>query len=221
MKDAYGAGSGESLGMHLEVLLTDGSQPIGRGIGPVLETRDVLQVLSGDPDAPADLREKALLLAGHILELDPTVRGGAGRRLAEEILVSGRALTKMQAIIEAQGRNPEPPSLGRLRHEVPAPVGGVVTADDNLQIARIARIARLAGAPMDQGAGVDLFKKLGDSVHAAGRDTLCHLRRVSCRLPLYARHGGSGHVLICSDLSTIGTKLRSSSLRSSLKTICC
>ncbi|MGA7980912.1 MAG: thymidine phosphorylase, partial [Chromatiaceae bacterium] len=40
---------GDSLGMHLEVLLTDGSQPIGRGIGPVLETRDVLQVLSGDP----------------------------------------------------------------------------------------------------------------------------------------------------------------------------
>jgi thymidine phosphorylase len=204
--------------MHLEVLLPDGSQPIGRGIGPVLETRDVLQVPSGDPDAPAGLREKALLLAGHILELDPTVRGGAGRRLAEEILVSGRALAKMQAILEAQGRNPEPPSLGRLRHEVPAPVGGVVTADDNLQIARI---ARLAGAPMDQGAGVDLFKKLGDSVHVAGRDTLCHLRRVSCRLPLYARHGGSGHGLICSDLLTIGTKFRSCSLRSSLKTLCC
>ncbi len=152
---------GDSLGMHLEVLLTDGSQPIGRGIGPVLETRDVLQVLSGDPEAPPDLREKALLLAGHILEFDPGVRGGAGRRLAEEILVSGRASAKMQAIIEAQGRNPEPPSLGRLRHEVPAPVGGVVTAIDNLQIARI---ARLVGAPMDQGAGVDLFKKLGDSV---------------------------------------------------------
>ena len=32
---------------------------------------------------------------------------------------------------------------------------------DNLQLNRI---ARLAGAPMDKGAGVDLFKKLGDAV---------------------------------------------------------
>jgi thymidine phosphorylase len=28
----------------------------------------------------------------------------------------------------------------------------------------MARIARFAGAPMDKGAGVDLFKKLGDRV---------------------------------------------------------
>jgi thymidine phosphorylase len=152
---------GDSLGMHLEVLVTDGSQPIGRGIGPVLETRDVLQVLRNDSSAPADLREKSLLLAGRILEFDAGVRGGSGYRLAEQILVSGRALAKLQAIIEAQGRNPEPPDLGRLRHEVPAPVGGVVTAIDNLQIARV---ARLAGAPMDKGAGVELFKKLGDPI---------------------------------------------------------
>ncbi|MEA3278811.1 MAG: thymidine phosphorylase family protein [Pseudomonadota bacterium] len=152
---------GDSLGMHLEVLLTDGSQPIGRGIGPILEARDVLRVLRKDPEAPADLREKALLLAGHILEFDPEVRGGSGQELAREILDSGRAASKLDAIVEAQGRNPEPGALGRLRHEVPAPVDGLVTAVDNFQIARV---ARLAGAPMDQGAGVELFKKLGDSV---------------------------------------------------------
>ena len=28
----------------------------------------------------------------------------------------------------------------------------------------MAHIARLAGAPMDKGAGVDLYKKVGDSV---------------------------------------------------------
>ena len=152
---------GDSLGLHLEVVLTDGSQPIGRGIGPVLEARDVLAVLDNDPMAPADLREKALLLAGHILEFDPPVRGGAGVALAREILESGRAAAKLRAIIAAQGANPDPPALGSLRHEVPAPVDGIVTAIDNFQIARI---ARLAGAPMDQGAGVELHRKLGDSV---------------------------------------------------------
>lgn len=152
---------GDSLGMHLEVLLTDGSQPIGRGIGPVLEARDVMAVLRNDREAPADLRAKALMLAGRILELDPQVRGGGGLALAGAILDSGQALAKMEAIIDAQGRNPEPPAPGPLRHEVAAEADGVVLGIDNLQIARI---ARLAGAPLDKGAGVDLLRKQGEAV---------------------------------------------------------
>jgi thymidine phosphorylase len=152
---------GDNLGLHLQVIFTDGRQPIGRGVGPVLEVRDVLAVLDNEPDAPADLRNKSLLLAGHILEFDPEVRGGTGHSLARRILESGLAAEKLRAIVQAQGANPDPPRLGGLRHEVPAPVDGVVTALDNFQIARI---ARLAGAPMDQGAGVELNKKLGDPV---------------------------------------------------------
>ena len=152
---------GDHLGLNLEVVLTDGRQPVGRGIGPVLEARDVMQVLENDPLAPIDLREKSLQLAGRILEFDPDVRGGRGYALARDILESGRALTKMQAIIDAQGRNSGPPGVGRFCHEVAATESGHITAIDNRQLAHI---ARLAGAPMDKGAGVDLHKKLGDSV---------------------------------------------------------
>jgi thymidine phosphorylase len=120
-----------------------------------------LRVLHNDPEAPLDLREKSLLLAGQILEFDPQVRGGTGYRLAREILDVGRAAAKLDAIIDAQGRNPGTAELGALRHEVPAPIDGQVTSIDNFQIARI---ARLAGAPMDEGAGVELNKKLGDPV---------------------------------------------------------
>jgi len=143
------------------VVISNGRQPVGRGIGPVLELRDVMQVLNNDPQAPADLRQKALWLAGRVLEFDPDVRGGQGYAIARDILDSGRAMNKMQDIIEAQGRNPETVAVGRLRHKIKAPANGFVTAIDNLQIARI---ARLAGAPMDKGAGVDLMKKLGDAV---------------------------------------------------------
>ena len=97
---------GDRIGLTLEVVITDGTQPIGRGIGPVLEARDVMQVLHNDPQAPMDLREKALQLAGRILEFDPDVRGGQGYFIARDILDSGRALAKMEAIIDAQGRNP-------------------------------------------------------------------------------------------------------------------
>ena len=92
------------LGLMLDVVITDGRQPIGRGIGPVLEARDVMRVLENDPDAPQDLRSKALHLAGRMIEFDPDVRGGDGWRIARDILESGRALARMNAIIDAQGR---------------------------------------------------------------------------------------------------------------------
>ncbi|MDV3242835.1 MAG: thymidine phosphorylase family protein, partial [Methylocaldum sp.] len=47
---------GDRLGLYLEVMITDGRQPVGHGIGPVLEVRDVMQVLQNDPAAPIDLR---------------------------------------------------------------------------------------------------------------------------------------------------------------------
>lgn len=152
---------GDHLGLHLEVMITDGTQPIGRGIGPVLEARDVMQVLNNLPQAPRDLREKTLQLAGRIIEFDPDVRGGQGYVIARDILDSGRALAKMQAIIKAQGENPDPPLPGHLEHPVTAPRSGIILAIDNLQMASI---ARLAGAPLDKGAGVDLHKKVGDTV---------------------------------------------------------
>jgi thymidine phosphorylase len=152
----------DQIGMHLEVLITDGRQPIGNGIGPALEARDVMQVLEGDPRAPADLRQKSLRLAGRLIEFDPDVRGGQGYAIARDILDSGRALTKMNAIIAAQGRARRPLATpGRLSFEVSSPRAGYVTDIDNLQMAHV---ARFAGAPMDKGAGVDLFAKLGDKV---------------------------------------------------------
>jgi thymidine phosphorylase len=152
---------GDRVGLHLEAMITDGRQPIGRGIGPVLEARDVMQVLENDPSQPRDLREQALRLSSRILEFDPDVRGGQGYILARDILESGRALEKMQAIIEAQGVSEASREPGRLRKTVDADRDAKVAAIDNRQMARI---ARLAGAPMDKGAGVDLYKKVGDSV---------------------------------------------------------
>lgn len=151
------------LNLQLDVMVTDGTQPIGRGIGPVLEARDVMQVLRGDPEAPADLREKALRLAGRVIEFDPDVRGGDGWRIARDILESGRALAQMEALIEAQGRRAAPPPPGALVHEVASAGAGRVAAIDNL---RLARIARLAGAPQVAGAGVDLLAKVGSAVQA-------------------------------------------------------
>jgi thymidine phosphorylase len=121
----------------------------------------VMQVLQNSPDAPDDLRQKSLRLAGRVLEFDPDVRGGRGYAIARDIIDSGRALEMMNTIIKAQGVQSDKFELGKLTHEVLSPQAGVVVNIDNLQMAHI---ARFAGAPIDKGAGVDLFKKLGDKV---------------------------------------------------------
>jgi len=152
---------GDHFGIAVEVISTDGRQPIGHGIGPVLEARDVMSVLAGEPDAPVDLREKSLRLAAHLLEYDPQLRGGTGYARARELLDSGAALKQMQKIIDAQGPSSCRTELGNLTFDVMAASDGTVTAIDCLQINRL---ARTAGAPIDKGAGVRLFKKIGDRV---------------------------------------------------------
>ncbi|HYC14146.1 MAG TPA: thymidine phosphorylase family protein [Stellaceae bacterium] len=152
---------GDEIGLTIDAVIADGSEPVGRGVGPMLEARDVLKVLERAPDAPLDLRERALLLAGRILEFDPALRGGKGLARARELLDSGAALAKLHRIVAAQGTAPGNGGLGHLVREVHAETSGTVAAID---CHRIARIARLAGAPTDKGAGIDLLKKTGEAV---------------------------------------------------------
>jgi thymidine phosphorylase len=161
---------GSSFGLTVDVILTDGSRPIGRGVGPELEIRDVLAVLDREPDAPRDLRDKALRLAGQLLEFDPGMRGGEGESRARDLLDSGEARAALDRMIEAQGPSGRDRSLGGLVHEIPAPAGGVVKAID---CARIGRIARLTGAPTDPGAGVLLLKQVGEKVRKG--EPLCRI----------------------------------------------
>ena len=67
----------------------------------------------------------------------------------------------MKTLIMSQGKQTKVYKLGELTHDFHSTKSGVVVAIDSLQMANI---ARFAGAPMDKGAGVDLFKILGDKV---------------------------------------------------------
>jgi thymidine phosphorylase len=154
---------GDQLGIKVEVMVTDGRQPIGNGIGPVLEARDVMAVLNNAPQAPKDLREKSLQLAARLLECDPQVRGGGGFARARELLENGAALKKMQHIVDAQGPSNMSAELGALTIDVVADRDGVLESIDCL---RLNRLARMAGAPVDKGAGITVFKKIGDRVDA-------------------------------------------------------
>lgn len=151
---------GEALGLKVRPIKTDGAQPIGHGIGPALEARDVLAVLRGDSSAPGDLRERAIMLAGALLEMAAATPAGSGEQAARAILADGRALAKFMAICEAQGGFREPP-VAPLQQALASNATGVVKAIDNRILARI---AKLAGAPAAKAAGLDIHVKLGDRV---------------------------------------------------------
>jgi thymidine phosphorylase len=151
---------GARLGLNIQVVITDGSQPIGNGIGPVLEAKDVLKVLRNESDAPADLKERSLYLSGELLELTGQAPRGRGRNRAENLLQSGEAYEKFERIRSLQGRKELDP-LGTNVKEIRANRGGRVNTVHNRIIART---ARLAGAPRNPGAGIYLMKHVGDSV---------------------------------------------------------
>ncbi len=154
---------GREVDMQVKYVTTDGRQPIGNGMGPALEARDVLLCLEGN--GPKDLREKSVNLAGIILEFCGAVKKGKGRKEALKALESGDALKKMLEIIETQDGDPKinasKITLGRFKESVVSHARGKVKEINNKLVSKI---ARTAGSPKDERAGLYLHKKVGDKV---------------------------------------------------------
>lgn len=151
------------FGVMARIVVSDGRQPVGCGIGPALEARDVLAVLQSAPHAPQDLRKHAIALAGALLELAGVATVGAGAAVATQTLKSGRAWRKFQRICEAQGGMREPPVAAHRRPVTALQAGRVHTIDNR----RLAKVAKLAGAPDAKAAGIELHARL-DAIVAAG-----------------------------------------------------
>ncbi|MBF0492497.1 MAG: thymidine phosphorylase family protein [Deltaproteobacteria bacterium] len=148
--------TGKAIGLEIYVMLTDGTQPIGRGIGPTLEANDVLAVLQGEKEAPQDLREKSLSLAAKMIELAGLAKEKESQTLARSILEDGRAWKKFQAICEAQG-GLHFSQKAAFTQVVLAPQKGIVQVIDNR---KLAKVAKLAGAPESSAAGLVLHAPL-------------------------------------------------------------
>lgn len=148
---------GKTMGLKVYVLKTDGAQPVGRGVGPALEAKDILAVLNNDKNAPADLKQKAITLTGLLLEFCEKVPSGDGEKLAKKLLENGMALKKFLAICEAQGGFREPGTAANT-FDVVSSTAGIISEIDNRNLAVV---AKLAGAPHDAVAGIEFFARLG------------------------------------------------------------
>jgi AMP phosphorylase len=175
---------GDHLGMAVECAITNGGAPVGRGVGPVLEAREVLATLAGG--GPNDLRVKAIRLADLLFE---SVGVDAD---AAEILDSGQAEETFREILAAQNGDPdvEAADLSPGRHTVAvrADRDGVVTHVNNRLVNEV---ARRAGAPRDPGAGLELHRRVGEmaasgetlfTVHAESEDKLADAKALTERV---------------------------------------
>ncbi len=151
---------GKEIGLQIKVLITDGSQPVGHGIGPVLEAMDILKVLRREPEAPKDLEERAVSIAGQLLELSGKIEAGKGIEVALDILESRRAYEKFKTICLAQGRFSEP-EIAIFSHKVYSETEGTLIRIDNR---KIAKLAKLSGAPEFSGAGILLNVHVGHTI---------------------------------------------------------
>ncbi len=144
-------------------VITDGSEPIGNGIGPVLEMVDILSVLKREGNRPMDLEVKSLELAAALLELTGKAKRGNGLGLARKILDSGLALKKFEEIINAQNGTAgfKKLTIGNYKRDILSPKAGIIEAIDNK---KINVIARMLGCPADKGAGLYLWGHCGGRV---------------------------------------------------------
>ena len=156
---------GKIFGLKIAVILTDGSEPIGNGIGPILEIKDIFKVLKRSKDAPRDLEEKSLILSGELLELAGKAKKSKGIKLAREILESGKAFEKFKQIIKAQHGHLDGLPRANFSLEIKSKrKAKIIHIDNHL----INKIARFAGCPEDKTAGIYLHKKKGDIVEKRG-----------------------------------------------------
>ena len=172
--------AGDDMGMHTVALITDMDQPLGNKVGNALEVEECIDVLRGG--GPEDLRILSLELCGWMFYLGERADSlEAGKRLAWDLIATGRALEKFKDMIVAQGGDPQivdaPWKLPRSQRvgNVFAPAEGFVTAIACEQVG-IASLLLGGGRakkedPIDPAVGITLQKKVGNFVHV--NDTLC------------------------------------------------
>ncbi|MES2524332.1 MAG: thymidine phosphorylase [Gemmatimonadota bacterium] len=164
---------GVDHGCPVVALITAMDRPLGRACGNALEVEECIMALRGE--GPPDLMSVTYALGAEMLLLGgvATDRDDARRRM-EVAISSGRAASKFQEIIEAQGGNPAVVDDPSLLPEAPelelflAPRDGVVSAVEPRTIGR--GITLLGGGrsrvedTVDPGVGFVITARPGDVV---------------------------------------------------------
>lgn len=156
----------KSIAKHFNVkvkpIYTHGIEPIGNGIGPILEMKDILSVLKNEATCPKDLKEKSILLAGTLMSMCGIF---FAKSKARKILESGCAYKKFKEIINVQNKSNDfdkrvsKLKLAKYQKEIYANKSGKIVEINN---SKINSMCRVLGTPETNSAGAYLHKHLGN-----------------------------------------------------------
>lgn len=164
---------GKQAGLKCEAVISDMNQPLGSKIGNTLEIEETLDLLKGK--GPKDLLELVLELGSRMVVMGQQAASLAeARAKLEQTIADGSALARFKAMIKAQHGDPnvvDDYSLmphAKYQIEYPAQKGGVIaklTADEIGMASMLMGGGRQkAEDQLDYAVGIELHKKIGDSV---------------------------------------------------------
>lgn len=164
---------GKQAGLKCEAVISDMNQPLGSKIGNTLEIEETLDLLKGN--GPKDLLELVLELGSRMVVMGQQAASLAeARAKLEQTIADGSALARFKAMIKAQHGDPnvvDDYSLmphAKYQIEYPAQKDGVIaklTADEIGMASMLMGGGRQkADDQLDYAVGIELHKKIGDSV---------------------------------------------------------
>lgn len=175
--------TGESFGQRVSIVFSNMNSPLGHAVGNALETIEAIEYLKGR--YLSDTHELTTALTAQML-----ISGGLAHDheqavdMIETAVSSGKALAKLEEIIEAQGGDPrvchDYSLFAQARYRIPiiAENSGFVHAIDSRAIG-YALVRVNAGRmqvtdKIDYGAGALLYHKIGHEVHAKDEIGVLH-----------------------------------------------
>nr|MBC8435150.1 thymidine phosphorylase [archaeon] len=147
--------------LKVKYVLTEGKNPIGKGIGPVLEMKDVISILKNEKNCPKDLKDKSIYLAAELMRL---CNISSAKKKAKKILESGKAYEKFKEIINVQ--NGKDDFDKRLKNLSEAKFKKTIISNKSGEITNISnndvnQLCRLLGTPQNPSAGIYLHTGVG------------------------------------------------------------
>ncbi len=155
---------GKAYHRKVTCVLTAMEQPLGYAVGNTLEVLESIDVLQNN--GPEDLREVSLVLSAHLLAMGLECSFHEARSLAEEQLVSGKALKVFKQWINAQGGTLENLPKASVCQTVYCEQEGILQKVDALKVGKAACLLGAGrtrkGDAIDPTAGVEVLVKQGD-----------------------------------------------------------
>ncbi len=179
----------KKLGMKMKVVFTNADQPIGQGIGAVLQAKEAIAILQNHPSKSESLEVKTIQLASEIIALAGLAEWEQAKNLAREQLKNGKARAKFLEIARVQnsfGENTEntknnkkysqyyswtledltPEKFILAKHSKDIIITSSEQEDGtmtlkNIDMKKLGSIARTLWCPLDYQAGIYLHHRLG------------------------------------------------------------